>query len=115
MIEQPAMRAQREGGSERAAVVNLSQADLMGDGIDYTVRGTGGESPVVPEDVKSGTVPERGRLGQMGRRWSAALSSCHCEIQARGARDARLRAATVTRGPSRFRRNYGLLEAPYQT
>jgi hypothetical protein len=39
MMAQPAMRAQREGGSERAAVVNLGQADLMGDGIDYTVRG----------------------------------------------------------------------------
>jgi hypothetical protein len=50
------MRAQREGGSERAAVVNFGQADLMGDGIDYTVRGTGAVSPLVPENVKSGTV-----------------------------------------------------------
>jgi hypothetical protein len=39
MKTQPAMIAQREGGSERAAVVNLSQADLMGNGIDYTVKG----------------------------------------------------------------------------
>jgi hypothetical protein len=49
------MRAQREGGSERAAVMNLNQADLMGDGIDYTVRGTRGESPGVVK-CKSGTV-----------------------------------------------------------
>jgi hypothetical protein len=65
-MAQPAMRAQREGGSERAAVVNLGQADLMGDGIDYTVRGTPRErEAVVPENVKSGTVTERGRLGQL--------------------------------------------------
>ena len=37
------MSAQREGGSVRAAVRNLGQADLMGDGIDYTVRAPGGE------------------------------------------------------------------------
>jgi len=33
----------RDGGSVRAAVMNLGQADLMGDGIDYTVRAPGGE------------------------------------------------------------------------
>ena len=33
------MSAQREGGSERVAMMNLSQADLIGDGIDYTVAG----------------------------------------------------------------------------
>ena len=44
-MAQPAMRAQREGGSERAAVVNLGQADLVGDGIDYTVRGLLGIEP----------------------------------------------------------------------
>jgi hypothetical protein len=37
------MSAQREGGSVRAAVMNLGQADLMGNGIDYTVRAPGGE------------------------------------------------------------------------
>ena len=35
------IRAQREGGSVRATVMNLGQADLMGDGIDYTVRAPG--------------------------------------------------------------------------
>ena len=39
----PAMSAQREGGSLPAVVVNFCQADLMGDGIDYTVRAPGGE------------------------------------------------------------------------
>ncbi len=38
----PTMSAQRDGGSVRAAVMNLGQADLMGDGIDYTVAGTPG-------------------------------------------------------------------------
>jgi hypothetical protein len=36
---QPTMSAQREGGSVRVVVMNLSQADLIGDGIDYTVAG----------------------------------------------------------------------------
>jgi hypothetical protein len=39
---QPAMSAQREGGSEPVVAVNFSQADLMGDGIDYTVAGAPG-------------------------------------------------------------------------
>ena len=39
---QPAMSAQREGGSKPVVVVNFSQADLMGDGIDYTVAGAPG-------------------------------------------------------------------------
>ena len=35
------MSAHREGGSLRAAVVNFSQADWVGDGIDYTVGDSG--------------------------------------------------------------------------
>jgi hypothetical protein len=38
----PTIKAQREGGSVRATVMNLGQADLMGDGIDYTVKAPGG-------------------------------------------------------------------------
>jgi hypothetical protein len=64
---QPAMSAQREGGSERVVVVNFRQADLMGDGIDYTVAGAPGRFGYgEPEDVKSGTVLEGGTWGQPG-------------------------------------------------
>jgi len=33
----PASSAQRDRGTARRVVLNLSQADLKGDGIDYTV------------------------------------------------------------------------------
>ena len=80
MMAQPAMRAQREGGSERTAVVNLGQADLMGDGIDYTVGGAWGESPGAGK-CKGGTVLEPGTSGQPSAAVSAAFSARRCEIQ----------------------------------
>ena len=43
---QPTMMAQREGGSVRTAVTIFWEADLIGDGIDYTVAGTGAAAPV---------------------------------------------------------------------
>ena len=56
---------QRARGIARRAVLNLSQADLKGDGIDYTVAVPRALEPGGPENVKSGTVTERGRLGQL--------------------------------------------------
>ena len=59
------MSAQREGGSVRVVVMNLTQADLIGDGIDYTVGGHRAPYALVDQkNVKSGTVLEPGTPGQ---------------------------------------------------